>query len=126
MPVSPSSCYIYKKEEIIPSLCKLMIQNLHTERWVFKIDDEHNGRGIAYFDVNSVSELTEQKKNVSNMFEDSVFQELQIILKDGSECTLESNFRLCFAYVPIIKIVDKQLKPNIITNFSIIFINLNF
>ena len=92
MPVPPSSLYLYKKEEIIPSLCKLIMENFHIERWVFKIDDEYKGRGIAYFDMSSVKGLVELKKTVGDMYEDQVFVELQSILA----ISLKKNLRFVY------------------------------
>ena len=77
MPLAPSIVFIYKKEEIVPNLTKLIIDNMHTERWLFKIDNEHNGRGIAYFDVNSSSALLDIKKNLVNLDEKEIYIEIQ-------------------------------------------------
>jgi hypothetical protein len=100
MPLAPSTAFLYKKEEIVPCLCKLMMENFHIERWIFKIDNEHSGRGIAYYDVNTVPELVELKKEVSTMFEDSVFLELQTIL------TKTLSKKLKFAYSQLYKSYD--------------------
>ena len=80
MPLAPSIVFIYKKEEVIPSLTKLIIENMHTERWLFKIDNEHNGRGIAYFDVTSCSALVDIKKNIANLEERELYVDVQSIL----------------------------------------------
>jgi hypothetical protein len=77
-----------------------MMENFHIERWIFKIDNEHSGRGIAYYDVNTVPELVELKKEVSTMFEDSVFLELQTIL------TKTLSKKLKFAYSQLYKSYD--------------------
>lgn len=33
------------------SMAQLITENLLVKRWLFKLDDEFDGRGIAYFDV---------------------------------------------------------------------------
>jgi hypothetical protein len=48
-PLPPSSVFLYKKEEVVPNLTKIIYENFHIERWVLKIDNESNGRGIGNF-----------------------------------------------------------------------------
>eukprot|EP00795_Rhopilema_esculentum_P006132 gene6132-11522_t len=52
----PAETDIYSITQLHESLANLVAANLHTKRWLFKIDDEVEGRGIAYCDV--VSHLT--------------------------------------------------------------------
>lgn len=54
-PVPPYSALIYKESDIVPHLTKLILENSHVERWVFKIDNEFSGRGIAFFDATGTS-----------------------------------------------------------------------
>lgn len=42
----------------------LIYKNQEVKRWYFKIDDEFNSRGIAYFNVNSINFL--KKLNDAN------------------------------------------------------------
>lgn len=44
------------------TLSILIVNNLNIERWFFKIDDESEGRGIAYFNVDSVKFLKRLRK----------------------------------------------------------------
>lgn len=39
------------------TLALLIYKNQETKRWYFKIDDEFNSRGLAYFNVNSINFL---------------------------------------------------------------------
>ena len=47
IPTSPGSYEIYDEKEFINSLSMLIANNLQIEIWLFKIDDEFHGRGIA-------------------------------------------------------------------------------
>lgn len=80
LPLAPTTAYLYKREEIVPALTKLITENMSIERWVFKIDNEHNGRGIAYFDVNSSQILVDIRKNYLNLNDDEVYIDIQAAL----------------------------------------------
>jgi hypothetical protein len=47
VPTPISSVDIYDEQEFFLSLAKLIMNNLYVHTWVFKIDDEFNGRGHA-------------------------------------------------------------------------------
>jgi hypothetical protein len=42
---------IYNQQHLLESLAQLIIEHLDVQRWLFKIDDEFDGLGIAYCDV---------------------------------------------------------------------------
>jgi len=45
---TPISAYdIYEPNDILNSLAKLILGNLYVDCWIFKIDNEINGRGHA-------------------------------------------------------------------------------
>ena len=44
------------------SLAKLIATNLYVHTWVFKIDDEFNGRGHAYLNIDTVKPLSNLRK----------------------------------------------------------------
>jgi hypothetical protein len=44
------------------SLAKLIIANLYVGIWVFKIDDEFNGRGTAYINLDHIKSLSNLRK----------------------------------------------------------------
>eukprot|EP00742_Colponemidia_sp_Colp-10_P007009 GILJ01007522.1.p1 GENE.GILJ01007522.1~~GILJ01007522.1.p1 ORF type:complete len:1129 (-),score=134.43 GILJ01007522.1:199-3585(-) len=59
----PTGAYdIYDKDEFVLTLARLIATNIDTERWLFKIDDEFGGRGIAYFDVRYVKIMEELRR----------------------------------------------------------------
>jgi hypothetical protein len=46
-----SFVYIFFTNKLYESLAQLITENLSVQRWIFKLDDEHDGRGIAYCDT---------------------------------------------------------------------------
>lgn len=57
LPVAPYICNIQRSEEIVTRLATLIADNPHFDRWVFKIDGETQGRGIAYLDLNTIKQF---------------------------------------------------------------------
>ncbi|KAM3609615.1 uncharacterized protein V6R79_017761 [Siganus canaliculatus] len=53
--VPPGQGDIYSVNELHESLAELMTQNMDVQRWLFKIDSEHGGRGTAYCDSSHLS-----------------------------------------------------------------------
>ena len=51
VPTAISSVDIYDEQEFMLSLAKLIANNLYVHTWLFKIDDEFNGRGHAYLNI---------------------------------------------------------------------------
>ncbi|XP_034443563.1 IQ motif-containing protein H isoform X2 [Hippoglossus hippoglossus] len=49
--VPPGQGDIYTLNKLHEALAEIMTQNLGVQRWLFKIDSEHSGRGTAYCDV---------------------------------------------------------------------------
>uniref|UniRef100_A0A3Q3LFY8 IQ motif containing H n=1 Tax=Mastacembelus armatus TaxID=205130 RepID=A0A3Q3LFY8_9TELE len=49
--VPPGQGDIYSLNQLHETLAELMTQNTDVQRWLFKMDSEHGGRGIAYCDV---------------------------------------------------------------------------
>ncbi|XP_029910592.1 IQ motif-containing protein H [Myripristis murdjan] len=49
--VPPGQGDIYSLNQLHETMAELMAQNMDVQRWVFKIDSEHGGRGTAYCDV---------------------------------------------------------------------------
>lgn len=42
---------IYNKEQLYECLAQAITENLIVQRWLLKLDDEFDGRGIAYCDI---------------------------------------------------------------------------
>lgn len=57
LPVAPYTCNIQRSEEIVTRLATLIADNPHFDRWVFKIDGETQGRGLAYLDLNTIRQF---------------------------------------------------------------------
>ncbi|XP_053282408.1 IQ motif-containing protein H [Pleuronectes platessa] len=49
--VPPGQGDIYTLNKLHEALAEIMTQNLGVQRWLFKVDSEHSGRGTAYCDV---------------------------------------------------------------------------
>ncbi|KAG7245397.1 hypothetical protein INR49_010848 [Caranx melampygus] len=49
--VPPGQGDIYSLNQLYETLAELMPQNFDVQRWLFKIDSEHSGRGTAYCDA---------------------------------------------------------------------------
>ncbi|XP_033634327.1 IQ domain-containing protein H-like [Asterias rubens] len=49
--VPPSDYDVYSSEQLHESLAQLVTDNLDVKRYLFKLDDEFDGRGIAYCDI---------------------------------------------------------------------------
>ncbi|XP_038076728.1 IQ domain-containing protein H-like [Patiria miniata] len=49
--VPPSDFDVYSLEQLHESLAQLVTDNLDVKRYLFKLDDEFDGRGIAYCDI---------------------------------------------------------------------------
>lgn len=47
----PCEFDIYSKQQFLSSLTKLVTNNLEIKRWLFKIDEEFDSRGIAFCDI---------------------------------------------------------------------------
>ena len=62
------------------SLARLIAHNLYVNTWIFKIDDELNGRGHASLNVETVKTITELRKKKVEMTE-SIIEKLLEVLK---------------------------------------------
>lgn len=61
-PVAPFIANILNEEEVVSHLTKLILTNIHIDRWIFKINGYSEGRGLAYFDLTSVKKLKKYKE----------------------------------------------------------------
>ncbi|CAF2899332.1 unnamed protein product [Rotaria sp. Silwood2] len=51
VPVPFGEYDIYNQQHLLESLAQLIVEHLDVQRWLFKIDDDFDGLGIAYCDV---------------------------------------------------------------------------
>ncbi|KAM7396795.1 hypothetical protein PAMP_019806 [Pampus punctatissimus] len=49
--VPPGQGDVYSLNQLHETLAELMTQNIDVQRWLFKMDSEHGGRGTAYCDI---------------------------------------------------------------------------
>lgn len=63
------------------SLAKLIAHNLYVSKWIFKIDDEFNGRGHASFNTDNVKFITELRKQKKIDINDNIIENLIEILQ---------------------------------------------
>ncbi|XP_065912018.1 IQ domain-containing protein H-like isoform X2 [Dysidea avara] len=47
----PSVVDVFSADQLVEGLASLVVNNLTVRRWLFKIDDQIHGRGVAYCDV---------------------------------------------------------------------------
>lgn len=80
LPLPPSTTLLFKQSEAATQLSRLIVENSHVERWVFKIDGDINSRGIAFFDVYSNKKLASLIRDHADAATD-----------DQSELTAASN-----------------------------------
>jgi hypothetical protein len=51
VPVPFGEYDVYNQQHLLESLAQLIIEHLDVQRWLFKIDDDFDGLGIAYCDI---------------------------------------------------------------------------
>lgn len=51
MPVPFGEFDIYNESHFLEALAQSIVEHLDIQRWVFKIDDDFDGLGIAYCDI---------------------------------------------------------------------------
>ena len=79
---TPISAYdIYDQLEFQRSLAKLIAHNLNVNTWVFKIDDEFNGRGHASLSVENIKPVIELRKKKIEITESLVERLLDVVKK---------------------------------------------
>lgn len=62
VPTPVAQIDIYDEHEMLMSLAKLIAGNLYVTTWVFKIDDEFNGRGIATLNLDHIKPMARLRK----------------------------------------------------------------
>ena len=62
IPIPVSAYDIYDRAEFEQALSRLIAKNLDVNTWIFKIDDEFNGRGHASLNVETIRTVLELRK----------------------------------------------------------------
>ena len=81
VPTPISAIDIYDEQEFMLQLAKLIANNLYVNTWLFKIDDEFNGRGHAQFSIDNVKSLADIRKKQVEINEELVDKIMAILLK---------------------------------------------
>lgn len=63
------------------SLAKLIANNLYVTTWIFKIDDEFNGRGHAYLSIDHIKPLSDLRKKQLEINEELVDKIINLLNK---------------------------------------------
>jgi len=72
VPVPIGAYDIYNEDDFCQQLTKLIANNLYINTWIFKIDNEFNGRGHASLNVESIKTIMELRKKKVEMTESIV------------------------------------------------------
>ena len=80
MPTPISAYDIYDITEFNTSLSRLIAHNLFVNTWIFKIDDELNGRGHASLNVETIKTIMELRKRKLEMTE-AVIDKISEVIK---------------------------------------------
>ena len=48
-------CFVFSINQLLECLAQLITEHLEVTRWLFKLDDEFGGRGIAFVDIEQLS-----------------------------------------------------------------------
>jgi len=64
----------------VSQLTKLILTNIHIDRWVLKMNGTREGRGLAYFDVTSVKKLKFIRKKITMENPEELFNKTQNII----------------------------------------------
>lgn len=79
IPTPPGAFDIYEEREFMATLTRLIAKNLLYDTWIFKIDNEFNGRGHAWLEVGNmkmIKSLREQKDELSEEQQEALYQYL--------------------------------------------------
>lgn len=69
IPIPVSAYDICEKQEFEETLTKLIAKNLDVNEWIFKMDNEYDGRGHASLKVDQVRTILELRKKKVEMTE---------------------------------------------------------
>lgn len=58
-----SSEFVQTQREVFTNLTNLIVDHPYVDKWLIKINDEFNGRGLAQFSTECLSNVTDQDMN---------------------------------------------------------------
>lgn len=84
VPTAPGAYEIYEEKEFVNTLAILILNNIRIDTWLFKIDDESDSRGIAYFEVDSLPFLKGLRKTTHAIaIDQQLLYKLQALLTES-------------------------------------------
>lgn len=81
VPTPISAIDIYDEQEFLLQLAKLIANNLYVNVWIFKIDDEFNGRGHAFLNVDNIKALHDVRRKQVEINEELIDRIINILKK---------------------------------------------
>lgn len=102
VPIPIGTYDIYHENEFEISLTKLILSHIHIDTWVFKIDDENSGRGIAWLEVSNlkiVKDLRRQKFEANEKLIENVQQQLHKELPNKAKLAMPTLYRTWGDYI---------------------------
>jgi hypothetical protein len=72
---------IYDEDEFYNQLTSLIISYPKYNTWIFKINNEFNGRGIAYFDLDKSKNIVDLKDNINALEGQTLNSQLNYLLR---------------------------------------------
>ena len=81
IPIPIGSHDIFNKDEFFDRLTRLIAENLYINTWIFKIDDEYNGRGHASINMIDFKTISALRKNKVKMTEAITEKLKDVIIK---------------------------------------------
>lgn len=102
VPIPIGAYDIYHENEFEISLTKLILSHIHIDNWVFKIDDENGGRGIAWLDVGAirlVKDLRRSKFDTNEKLIETLQQQIHRELPSKAKMAMPSLFKSWSDYI---------------------------
>jgi IQ domain-containing protein H len=81
IPIPVSAYDIYSVAEFENALARLIANNLDVTTWLFKMDDEFNGRGHASLNVETIRTVIELRKKKIQMTEGMIMRLKDVLTK---------------------------------------------
>lgn len=79
LPTAPGEEDISTEEDLINKLTILIVKYSNVNRWIFKVEGEFSGRGIAYISLESVRMLNDLRKQKKDLDEQQITKIREII-----------------------------------------------